>query len=951
SPGALTVVASGGGGSGTYTYLWYRNGASIGVTSSTYNPGPITVNTDLYCVVTSTSCGSVTTPTFTIVVLSAVWTPTPITISAGTEPTCQLTNGTTTTTYSTTATNNTGFNWTISNPDAGSINSSGVMTWADGFYGTVVIQVTANGCEGPTIMVTHTVVVNQGASIGSVTGPTPLCIGSPETFTANSVILGGGTGSWSSNNITIATVDAFGVVTPIAGGSCDIIYTITGACGNPVSAQQSVYVYETTSASVNISVSPGTLICEGTLVTFTANGTNGGTSPLYEWFIDGNPVGSNSSTFSSSTLAMGNMISCKLTSNKPCVTGSPVSSNTINMIVKPSLTAEITISTPSNPACTNSLVTFYTSIEDGGTTPAYQWYVNGTLQTGATNSTYSANNLGDGNTVSCVLNSNEACVVNNPANSNVITMVISPVPEANAGNDATYSGTPVLLGSPLNGPGTITWTPQAGLDNPSSQQPYATPTYTTVYTLSVNNDGCVRTDDVVVTVAGSGYMVSGKTMYAYKALAGNPAPTPPTFNPLIYNINKVIVILKNQTGTELARDTTDIWGTYSFNNVSNGNYILSYDKYTVDTMMWVNEVNAVDIALVKYYVSSTPAIDPSRSFMTIHKRAANVDNNGFTNAIDIARLKAKVADPYNPAKNFPKGNWVNLDSLITVSNANLSVNLPVIAYGDYNASSSKYKDSANTWGLSKSLPIENIVMTSEDAMVTVNKELIEVPLRISGKVNEFSALGLELTYSNDEYELVTAGMPKAGKDNESITLNPSLDEIIANDKDLLVTESEGVIRVVYATTNHYDVIENDEILTLIFKPRKSQQSGEIGLNLQGTGVIADQYGREPEGVYLLIPKIYVQGVQSVAELDFTAYPNPFSDKITISYTLPESGGVSLKVYNVLGELVTDFINQTQSAGKYSVDFPGNKLPEGIYTFRMEYESRGVTRSTMLKVIK
>ncbi|MCK9613553.1 MAG: hypothetical protein PHR81_11440, partial [Bacteroidales bacterium] len=42
SPGALTVVASGGGGSGTYTYLWYRNGASIGVTSSTYNPGPIT---------------------------------------------------------------------------------------------------------------------------------------------------------------------------------------------------------------------------------------------------------------------------------------------------------------------------------------------------------------------------------------------------------------------------------------------------------------------------------------------------------------------------------------------------------------------------------------------------------------------------------------------------------------------------------------------------------------------------------------------------------------------------------------------------------------------------------------------------------------------------------------------------------------------------------------------
>ncbi|MDD4215269.1 MAG: T9SS type A sorting domain-containing protein, partial [Bacteroidales bacterium] len=502
-----------------------------------------------------------------------------------------------------------------------------------------------------------------------------------------------------------------------------------------------------------------------------------------------------------------------------------------------------------------------------------------------------------------------------------------------------------------NGPGIISWLPVAALDDPSSPTPIASPAITTIYTLSINNDGCVVTDDVIITVPGTGYVISGKTMYMGKAIAGNPAPNPPTFNPMQYNIDNVIVILKNQSGDELARDTSNAFGHYSFENLINGDYILSYDKYTVDTMQWVFEVNAVDIALMKYFAASNPLIDPSRSFKPIHKKAINVDNNGYINATDIARLKAKVASPYNPVKNFPKGNWVNLDSVVTVDDGNLDVVLPVIAYGDYDASSIRYKDSSYTWSQAKSLPMEGIIMTSQEAMVLSNGDIIEVPLRISGKMNDFSALGLELTYSNDEYELVTAGMPKAGKGNESITLNPSLDEIIADDKDLLVTENEGVIRVVYATTNHYDVIENDEILTLIFKPRKSQQSGEIGLNLQGTGVIADQYGREPDGIYLIIPKLFIQGNGNTPELELTGYPNPFSENVTLNYNLPETGKVNLKVYNVLGELVNELVNQEQTAGKYTIEFPGKDLPAGMYSFKLDFINQKEIISAILKLIK
>ena len=61
SPGTLT--ATGTGGTGTYSYLWYKDDISTGITTSTYDPGNLTSNTNIYCAVTSGSCGTVNTST------------------------------------------------------------------------------------------------------------------------------------------------------------------------------------------------------------------------------------------------------------------------------------------------------------------------------------------------------------------------------------------------------------------------------------------------------------------------------------------------------------------------------------------------------------------------------------------------------------------------------------------------------------------------------------------------------------------------------------------------------------------------------------------------------------------------------------------------------------------------------------------------------------------------
>ncbi|MFA9391983.1 MAG: PKD-like domain-containing protein [Prolixibacteraceae bacterium] len=145
------------------------------------------------------------------------------------------------TTYSWPAPSGTGFTGGAAGSGASSI--SGTLTNSTGSNQTAVYTVTpvTGGCAGNSF--TLTVTVYPTASIISVTGTTPLAIAATTTYTANSAVLGGGTGAWSSSNPSVATVNASsGLVTGIAPGTCNIIYTITGGCGGTVSAYQAVKI-------------------------------------------------------------------------------------------------------------------------------------------------------------------------------------------------------------------------------------------------------------------------------------------------------------------------------------------------------------------------------------------------------------------------------------------------------------------------------------------------------------------------------------------------------------------------------------------------------------------------------------------------------------------------------------------------------------------------------------
>jgi ligand-binding sensor domain-containing protein len=62
------------------------------------------------------------------------------------------------------------------------------------------------------------------------------------------------------------------------------------------------------------------------------------------------------------------------------------------------------------------------------------------------------------------------------------------------------------------------------------------------------------------------------------------------------------------------------------------------------------------------------------------------------------------------------------------------------------------------------------------------------------------------------------------------------------------------------------------------------------------------------------------------------YPNPFNPTTNIQFSIPHSGFVTLKVYDVLGNEIRTLVNEEKTAGTYNIEFDGSNLASGIYFY-------------------
>ncbi|MBL7753365.1 MAG: hypothetical protein JNM44_02725 [Chitinophagaceae bacterium] len=193
---------------------------------------------------------------------------------------------------------------------------------------------------------------------------------------------------------------------------------------NTVSNGITMTVGSSSAPSVSISTA-STTACSGSTVTFTASALNAGSAPAYQWKINGNNVGSNSSTFSTTSLSNGQTVTCVVTSNNPCSTVPTATSNALVMTISSAITPSVSIVSSATTICAGASVTFTATPVNGGT-PTYQWKVNG-VNSGSNSPLFTTTTLNNNDVVTCEMNSTLSCLAVNPVTSNPITLQVGNV--------------------------------------------------------------------------------------------------------------------------------------------------------------------------------------------------------------------------------------------------------------------------------------------------------------------------------------------------------------------------------------------------------------------------------------------------------------------------------------------------------------------------------------------
>jgi len=265
-----------------------------------------------------------------------------------------------------------------------------------------------------------------------------------------------------------------------------------------------ITVNPTVTPTVSISTTT-TQICVGDILTFNSNVNGGGSSPLLQWFINGNAVaGATSTTFSSSTLSNSDIVTVQLTSNLTCASPNTAVSNSLTITVLPIGTPTITITSDRNVICIGQQVVFNATFEFGGAAPLFIWQVGGSSVT-TTVPTYTMSGINSTTNVTCVLVSSYACTTNNmdSALSNTINIQVNPVPTIVLSEDVTIKeGESTTLTATAAEGLTYLWTPATSLSCGDCLSPTANPVETTVYTFLVSDPAtnCSSNDSVKVTV-------------------------------------------------------------------------------------------------------------------------------------------------------------------------------------------------------------------------------------------------------------------------------------------------------------------------------------------------------------------------------------------------------------------------------------------------------------------
>jgi len=187
-----------------------------------------------------------------------------------------------------------------------------------------------------------------------------------------------------------------------------------------------------------------------------------------------------------------------------------------------------------------------------------------------------------------------------------------------------------------------------------------------------------------------------------------------------------------------------------------------------------------------------------------------------------------------------------------------------------------------------------------------------------------------------------------------ITFNPQTNELWATSRALLPPNKDAIFKVDISTgdttiightglnklTN--DLVFDEDLNLYGIIGSSSELNDFISINPQnGTGTILGSVGMKN-----ILGLAYVASIPTgVEETEnsiperfalYQNYPNPFNPSTTITYQLPNSSHVTLKVFDILGNEVATLVDEEKESGIYKVEFSGlSSMASGVYIYQLK----------------
>jgi len=368
-------------------------------------------------------------------------------------------------------------------------------------------------------------------------------------------------------------------------------------------------------------------------------------------------------------------------------------------------------------------------------------------------------------------------------------------------------------------------------------------------------------------------------------------------------LNNLKVFLK-QNSVVIDSAVTDNEGNYFFNHLPDG----SYTYNVISSRPWGGG-NSTDALLIRRYTVGL------HSLSGLRLQCADVNGSNTVNTTDGLLIKRRVTGLIS---SFTADDWFFENTSLIISGNNIVKNIKGITAGDVNGSynpSGIWKD-GQIYAVSKGGKIVELI----------NDEL-KYPIYCNTETS-IGAITLFLSYPADLIEVTG---------------------IESRVSDLLYSISNGSISIAWESMEEIKFSYGEPILNLKIKLKDRNKSIPAALIevLEGSE-IADPEGNVINGIVLNIPEF-----GNVIPTEFTLkqnYPNPFNPSTTINYELPEEGLVHLELYNLIGEKISDLVNDRQNAGAYKIEWNGEGKPSGIYFYRININGTTKNYSKTIKMI-